>query len=95
MDVGANVGDTLASMVAQNSLGSYICIEPDSSFFLFLEKNIERMKGKIVGLKIETIQALVGKNISNVSLIGLGGEQNARGLATKIAYNHAPLTKSY
>jgi len=37
-DVGANVVDTLASMVAQNSLASYIYIEPDSSFFYFLIK---------------------------------------------------------
>jgi FkbM family methyltransferase len=77
VDVGANVGDTLAGMIAQNSRASYVCIEPDTSFFRFLEKNIERMKDRLDGLKIEAIQALVGKSISNVSLTGQGGTKHA------------------
>ncbi len=77
VDVGANVGDTLASMVAKNSEANYICVEPDATFFQFLEKNILRMKGSIGCLKIEAIQALVGKNVSNVSLIGQAGTKHA------------------
>lgn len=77
VDIGANIGDTLAGMVSQNSLSTYICIEPDSSFFEFLENNIARMKGSISSLKVEPIQALVGKNISNVSLEGRGGTKHA------------------
>jgi FkbM family methyltransferase len=77
VDVGANVGDTLAGMVAQNSEARYICVEPDAFFFQFLEKNISRMKGTIDCLNIEAIQALVGKNVSNVSLVGQAGTKHA------------------
>ena len=34
VDVGANVGDTLLSMVSSNSKLEYLCIEADDNFFL-------------------------------------------------------------
>jgi FkbM family methyltransferase len=77
VDIGANVGDTLAGMVEQNPTSNYICIEPDNSFYRHLEENIERIRSSIKDLKIQTIQALVGKNISNVSLDGKGGTKHA------------------
>lgn len=77
VDIGANVGDTLAGMAEQNATASYICIEPDDSFYRHLEENVERIKSSIKGLKIQTIKALVGKNISNVSLDGKGGTKHA------------------
>ncbi len=77
VDIGANVGDTLAGMAEQNSISNYICIEPDDSFYNHLEKNIARIKKSIKSLKIQTIKALVGKNISNVSLYGKGGTKHA------------------
>jgi FkbM family methyltransferase len=77
VDIGANVGDTLASMVEVNPSSKYICIEPDGSFYAYLEENIARIKQSIAGLRIQAIQALVGKNISNVSLDGRGGTKHA------------------
>jgi len=77
IDIGANVGDTLAGMVEQRPEASYICIEPDDSFYRCLEENVERIKTSIGGLKVRTIKALIGKNISNVSLDGKGGTKHA------------------
>ncbi|MFI3222636.1 MAG: FkbM family methyltransferase [Methylococcaceae bacterium] len=77
VDIGANVGDTLAGMVEKNPNSNYICIEPDQVFYRYLEENIERIKISIKGLKIQTIKALVGKNISNVSLDGKGRTKHA------------------
>jgi FkbM family methyltransferase len=77
VDIGANVGDTLAGMAEKNPTSNYICVEPEDSFFKHLEENIGRIKKSITGLKIQTIKALVGKNISNVSLDGKGGTKHA------------------
>ena len=77
VDIGANVGDTLAGMAEKNSTSNYICIEPDDTFYKHLEENINRIKKSITGFKIKTIKALVGKNISNVSLDGKGGTKHA------------------
>ena len=77
IDIGANVGDTLAGMIEKNSTSNYICIEPDDYFFSYLEENISLIKTSIKGLKIQTIKALVGKNITNVSLGGEGGTKHA------------------
>ena len=38
IDVGANVGDTLAGMVEANQSSKYICIEPDDIFSLLGRK---------------------------------------------------------
>ncbi len=77
IDVGANVGDTLAGMVEQNPTASYICIEPDTIFYAHLQKNIERIKKSKPDLKVHTVKALVGKSVSGVSLEGNGGTKHA------------------
>ena len=77
VDIGANVGDTLAGMIEKNSTSNYICIEPDACFFSYLEENIALIKTSIKGLKIQIIKALVGKNITNVSLDGKGGTKRS------------------
>jgi FkbM family methyltransferase len=77
VDIGANVGDTLAGMAEKNSVSNYICVEPDEYFYKYLVENINRIKISITGLRIQTINALVGKNISNVSLVGKGGTKHA------------------
>jgi FkbM family methyltransferase len=77
VDIGANVGDTLAGMAEQNPAPSYVCIEPDDVFYGHLEKNIARIKGAIKDLKVQTFKILIGKNISNVLLDGQGGTKHA------------------
>ena len=77
IDIGANIGDSLAGMAEQNTTANYICIEADDSFYRHLEDNIKRIKTSINHLKVTTIKALVGKNISNVSLDGQNGTKHA------------------
>lgn len=77
VDIGANVGDTLAAMIERNPAASYICIEPDEQFHRYLEGNAERIRNAVSGARIRLIKALVGKTISNVSLDGKGGTKHA------------------
>ena len=76
IDVGANCGDTLAAMACENRNLKYICIEPDNIFYSYLEKNISRIQAS--GVKnIYSVKALIGKEISNVTLAGSGGTKHA------------------
>jgi FkbM family methyltransferase len=77
VDVGANVGDTLAGMVQQNPSVRYVCIEPDDFFYRYLEQNARTIEASVTGLEIQTIKALVGQNISSVSLDGKRGTRHA------------------
>ncbi len=77
VDVGANCGDTLAGMVERNPRARYVCIEPDTGFFAYLQDNIARMKASLGPLSIETVQSLVGMNVGHVALAGEGGTRHA------------------
>lgn len=77
VDVGANVGDTLLSMVSSNSKLEYLCIEPDDKFFFDLEKNIQILKKKNNTLMIKAVKELVGLEINNVSLSGSDSSKHA------------------
>lgn len=77
IDVGANCGDTLASLVSSNSRLNYICIEPDAYFFSFLEKNTNALKLQFPKSNILNLNILVGDLVDNVSLDGVGGTKNA------------------
>lgn len=58
IDVGANVGDTLFSMI-QNSNSRYLCIEPSDEFYSYLEKNISLLN-KEEKSKIELYKKIIG-----------------------------------
>jgi len=77
IDVGANCGDTLASMYDANDRLSYICVEPDEVFFGYLRENVRRMRSSNPGASIRLYQALVGKGLSKAALEGSGGTKHA------------------
>ena len=77
IDVGANCGDTLAGMVEKNPNATYVCIEPDATFFNYLETNIIRMKQALKNISVHTVKTLVGRSVTNVSLEGTGGTKHA------------------
>jgi FkbM family methyltransferase len=77
VDVGANVGDTLAGMVETNATAVYVCIEPDESFFELLSQNIQRIKANKPGLTVIADKHLVGKAVSGVHLEGGAGSKHA------------------
>jgi FkbM family methyltransferase len=77
IDIGANIGDSLAGMIESNPSTNYICIEPDDFFFQQLTENIKSIELSVPNARITTIKALVGEMISNVSLKGKNGTKNA------------------
>jgi FkbM family methyltransferase len=77
IDVGANCGDTLASMYDANDRLSYICVEPDDVFFEYLSENAVRMRSSNPGASIRLYKALVGKGVSQAALEGSGGTKHA------------------
>lgn len=70
VDIGANVGDSLAGMIEKNSKLNFICIEADKSFYDYLKKNLQIIKKNIKNAKIKIIKEFVGKNVTNVFLKG-------------------------
>jgi FkbM family methyltransferase len=72
IEVGANVGDTLASMVTGNSALNYICIEADSDFFQYLDTNIKSMQS-LCKFNVEALNVMVAQEIKYRSLEGLNG----------------------
>jgi FkbM family methyltransferase len=68
IDVGANVGDTLALMVSENPRLSYIAIEGSEKFFQFLSLNVELIKKQSSVVDIEIVNALVGTNLESLEL---------------------------
>jgi len=77
IDVGANCGDTLASLVDKNQSLQFVCIEPDPYFYDLMINNINLMKIKYPKINVLTVKSLVGKNLSNVALEGKGGTKHA------------------
>lgn len=77
LDIGANVGDTLAAMAEVNPTTKYVCIEADELFFRYLLKNTEKITSSLPGLEVQNIQAFVGGKINNVSLEGGKGTKRA------------------
>ena len=77
IDIGANVGDTLAGMVGSNEKLKYLCIEAAEEFFNDLEKNIEGLKSQNVDLQIRSTKQFVGKDVDNINLVGKGGTKHA------------------
>lgn len=77
LDVGANCGDTLVAMAVSNPRLRYVCIEPDTCFFEFLEKNTKAIKFQLPEVRIKNLKCFVGSEIDSVSLAGSGGTKHA------------------
>jgi len=76
VDIGANVGDTLAGMAEKNDGPTYICIEADPVYFEYLEQNIARIKEAKKNLRVFSINKLVGQSVSGGLLEGEGGTKH-------------------
>lgn len=80
IDVGANCGDTVAAMFAANPSLNYLCVEPDSGFFSYLEHNAQLIRARHPEARIHNVQALVGRPGASAVLDGGGGSKHARPL---------------
>jgi FkbM family methyltransferase len=77
LDIGANVGDTLASMIEKNAKPNYICIEADDYFYNYLKKNLAIIRKSVKNTKIQIIKTFIGKDIKNIYLEGKDGTKKA------------------
>lgn len=77
IDVGANVGDTLALMLSSNPRLNFYCLEPDEEFFKFLSINKNNFLGRFPKSKIQVSQTLVGNSSDKVKLVGKSGTKKA------------------
>lgn len=77
IDVGANVGDTVAAMVATNDKLRYVCVEADDEFFDYLIRNTKRLGLDNPDAVIESYKCLVGLSVKDVKLLGVGGTKHA------------------
>ena len=76
IDVGANCGDTLASMITENNNLKFICIEADESFIKYLNYAAKEIQKKLQS-KIIILKSLVGKELKSVTLEGKNGTRHA------------------
>lgn len=77
VDVGANVGDTVAAMVAANSTLRYVCVDADDVFFDYLKKNTAIVRQQYDQVAIDCYKCLVGQSVTGVTLQGVGGTKHA------------------
>ncbi|MDA3010037.1 MAG: FkbM family methyltransferase [Actinomycetota bacterium] len=77
VDVGANVGDSLAAMAGSNDQLQYVCIEADPEFFEALNCNVEALINQRPGLRVNTAMGLVGRDVDAVALLGSSGTKRA------------------
>jgi FkbM family methyltransferase len=70
VDVGANCGDTLASMYFIDLNHKFFCIDADDKFYSYLIKNIDTLyRGSD---RVKSVQCLVGNEVNDVVLVGKG-----------------------
>lgn len=69
IDLGANVGDTVAAMI-RHTAGKVLCIEPADEYYKLLKKNIEAMQ---IASRVGTVQAFISNQKKNYQVIVSGG----------------------
>jgi FkbM family methyltransferase len=78
VDVGANCGDTVAAMYANNPSLNYVCVEPDQGFFDLMVRNVEKIAANDPDASIRCVQSLIGKAVSSAVLEGSAGTKKAK-----------------
>ena len=77
IDVGANVGDTVASLLSKETALNFICVEADKYFYSLLYENIKQIKKTYNKNNFYCQKAFVGSKITNVSMDGIRGTKKA------------------
>lgn len=77
IDVGANVGDTVAAMAAANDALHYVCVEADEAFFGYLLRNTAILRQDNEQVSIDCHKCLIGLSVTGVTLQGIGGTKHA------------------
>ena len=71
VDLGANVGDTVAAMIKHTN-AVVLCIEPTDEYYRLLNKNLFVMNA---GERVRPLQAFISNNKRNYQAIVSGGGQ--------------------
>jgi FkbM family methyltransferase len=77
MTVGANVGDTLASLASVRTDCTYVNLEADSDFYTFLEWNSSHIV-KSTGAKVINLKRFVGRSAEVNEMEGQFGTKHAK-----------------
>jgi FkbM family methyltransferase len=77
VDVGANVGDTLAGMAQNNWQSAYLWVEPEESFHALMLHNIARITAARPGLRVVPVKSLAGQGVAGVTLHSQFGTSHA------------------
>ena len=91
IDVGANVGDTVAAMVAANDALRYVCVEADDAFFDYLQRNAAALRQDNEQVSIDCYKCLIGLSVTGVALQGVGGTKHAESSEGGDALDSRPL----
>lgn len=78
IDVGANTGDTLASMVSKNSSCSYVCIEPEDEFFSYLSNTKSQILLRYPQMQIDLYQQILSSMGAKRGLVGGNGTRTTQ-----------------
>lgn len=77
VDVGANVGDTIAGMAAVNSNLVFVAVEPSDDFLPYLAINLEELRKVYGSLDVEIVKAFVSNNLAIGGMEGKAGTRRA------------------
>lgn len=86
LDIGANIGDSLAAMAASNQSLNYLCIEPEVSFLSYLNRNIGNLVNQFPKLRVSVDSRLISASEEHKTLVGENGTRHAE-LATGSVLN--------
>lgn len=89
IDVGANVGDTVGSLVCENDNLKYYCIEPYEKYRVFLRSNVRKITEKHPKCSIKILEHLIGNHRNPVCLEGPSGSKSA---VESASGNYIPIT---
>lgn len=89
IDVGANCGDTLAAMFDANPTLHYLCVEPDTTFFNYLQHNALHIQHAHPRARIDLVKSLVGRSGHSAVLAGGGGSKHAQQVSAPDAQTQA------
>ncbi len=67
IDIGANIGDTAASIVNANSGITLVCVEPDQRFFDLLKTNADKLRRSTNDIRL--IQAFIWDTNENIKIV--------------------------
>lgn len=77
IDIGANVGDTIAGMASANPELHFAAVEPSADFLPYLAANCDELERSYPSLKVEIVRAFISDDLPIGGLEGKAGTRRA------------------